>query len=392
MTGPEYDEDEPDEFRPVPHPDDRLWRHPSEMAAMHAAQQNAETAKVPVVQVDAPAKPRLHRGLLVAAGVAIVGAGALSVGVLSSRTPTAPVELANTAPVEAPSDNRTGGAIADTEAAVDATSEGESQLAARVRSQVGNSLPRIQVATATVMREGSGLFVTDDGHIATSAGLVNGAEYVLAWTDDGRRWKATVLATDPHSDVAVLHIDSQDWPAIALASSSNLRSGQYAMALDHTDGQIAIGEVTDVEGPFLRVDQPAALPGSALIDDTGAVIAMITADGSNSSATPAWMIERVAVDLITSGRAAHAWLGGVVEEIPDASATVVRDVLAGSPAAAAGLQVGDVIDSVNGEPSASANELRRSIQQSSPGDELVLTVSRDGDRRIIIATLGERGD
>jgi len=391
VTGPEYDEDEPEEFRPVPHPDDRLWRHPSEIAAMQAAHASAQTAKVPAVQLAAPKEPRLHRGLLVAAGIAIVGAGALSIGILSTRSTTAPLEVAETTSVEAPSDNRTGGAIADTDLAIDTTSQGEDQLAARLRDQVATSLPRIQAATSTVMREGSGLFVTNDGHIVTSAGLIDGAEYVLAWTADGRRWRATVLASDPHSDVAVLHIDSDEWPAIALGSSSNLRSGQYAMTFNHVNGQIAIGEVTDAQGPLVRVDQPAALPGSAIIDDTGSVIAMMTADGA-TSASPAWMIERVAVDLITSGKTSHAWLGATFDAVAGESVTVVSIVDDNSPAASAGLQVGDIVDSINGESAASPNLLGRSIAQSDPGDELVLTVRRDTDRRIIIATLGDRPD
>ena len=54
VTGPEFDEDESEIFRPVPHPDDRLWRHPSEVAAMQAAHANAETIEVPKVKLEPP--------------------------------------------------------------------------------------------------------------------------------------------------------------------------------------------------------------------------------------------------------------------------------------------------------------------------------------------------
>lgn len=392
MTGPEYDEDESEFVRPVPHPDDRLWRHPSEVASIKAAQANADTIEVPHVKVDERSRrSRKNTALVIAAGIVVVGAAALVVGVASAPRSSRSTPVAAVPAVSAGGEN-TQAISSTTDVAADITTEGQAQLSARVHESVAPSLPRIQAATSNGMREGSGFFVTDGGHIATSAGLVEGAEYVLAWTEDGQRWKATVVATDPISDIAVIHIDSQEWPSVALGSATVLRTGQFAFALDHEENSISVGEVVSVGGSTVIVDQPAALPGSAIVDDTGAVIAMVTADGSDRAATPAWILEQVAVDLIASGQTTHVWLGVLIEEAsaaPPTEMVLVADVIADSPAAQAGLLPGDLVDSVNGTPTPDAAALYQVIQSAHPGDEAELTVTRDGERRTIVVTLAE---
>lgn len=389
MTGPEFDEDESETFRPVPHPDDRLWRHPSEVAATQAAHANAETVEVPKVDlVDTPESPRRSRkntAIAIAAGIAVVGTAALTIGVLSApRTTQVGAENTSALVGEAA---QTGGT---TDVAADIRAEGEGLLTTRVHNAVASSLPRIQAATSEGMREGSGFFVTDDGHIATSAGLLEGAEYVLAWTEDGQRWKATVIATDPVSDIAVIHIDSHDWPSASLGGAVVVRTGQYALALDHHDDAISVGEVTAVGGPHVTVHQPAAMPGSAIVDDTGTVIAMVTSDHSNNAATPAWILEQVTNDLLSSGRTTHTWLGVVVETTASATDMVqVAAVAPGSPADVAQIQPGDLIDSFNGDPTPDAASLYRAVQSTRPGDNVELSVTRDGSQHIIVATIAE---
>ena len=233
------------------------------------------------------------------------------------------------------------------------------------------------------------MFVTDNGHIVTSAGLIDSAEYVLAWTEDGQRWKAHLVATDPVSDIAVIQIESIDWPSVSLDAGADLRDGQYALALDHDHDSIAIGEVISVTSPLLEVEQSVAVPGSAIIDDTGAVIAMIIGNGTNRHGARAWMLEQVTVDLITSGRTAHNWLGLVVSHEAATDMVVVTSVVEGSPAARAGLRTGDLIDSFDGDPIVDAASLHRQLQHAEPGEDAALTVTRDGSRRIILATVTE---
>ena len=395
VTGLDDDDDGPDEFRPVPHPDDRLWRHPSEIAAMQAAHANAETAQVPVVSLSDPApSSRLNAGLKLAAGLVVVGAGALTIGIVSSQGSSPTVETSNAAPLMValspvnPLSTERQEPVA-TEFTAEDSSQGEALLAARVHDQVAASLPRITAVTSAGMREGSGMFVTDNGHIVTSAGLIDSAEYVLAWTEDGQRWKAHLVATDPVSDIAVIQIKSIDWPSVSLDAGADLRDGQYALALDHDHDSIAIGEVISVTSPLLEVEQSAAVPGSAIIDDTGAVIAMIIGNGTNRHGARAWMLEQVTVDLITSGRTAHNWLGLVVSHEAATDMVVVTSVVEGSPAARAGLRNGDLIDSFDGDPIVDAASLHRQLQNAEPGEDAVLTVTRDGSRRTIVATVTE---
>lgn len=402
VTGPDYEDDEPEQLRPVPHQDDRLWRHPSEMAALHAAHANAETAQVPVVQI-AEERSRLQTGLLVAAGVVVVGAVALTLGVVSSRWSSSASQLAGDASriqpiartIDPGSTQTLVNALApDTVVGITdprpvAYNAAEAALAEQVHSEVASSLPRVQAATPSGMREGSGLFVTDEGHVATSAGLIRNADYVLVWTEDGQRWRAQVVASDPVSDVAVIQIDSTDWPGVALSTGADLSSGHHAHSLDHDLDRVQLGEVVSIEGAIVGVDSPTALPGSAIIDDRGSVIAMVNNDGSNRHATPAWMLEQVAVDLISAGTTTHIWLGIVVEGTTESDSRVVlvNDVVANSPAQLAGLRPNDVIDSLNGEAVGDSATLHRLVQTLEPGDEAVLTVTRNDSRRIIIAVL-----
>lgn len=393
VSGPDYDDDEPETFRPVPHPDDRLWRHPSEIAAQAAANANADTVRVPAIHIE-ERKNRFHAGLLVAAGVVVVGAAALTLGVVSTRGSSSTSELVSLAPLAVqaqPFETAPARPLAsnpNTVISAEATAEGDRRLAARIHTQVAPSLPRVQAATPSGMREGSGFFVTSDGHIATSAGLIEDADYVLVWTQDGQRWKAQVIANDRVSDVAVIHIDTSSWPSVSLASNADLRNGQYALALDHERARISVGEVTAIEGSSIHVAIPAAVAGSAVVDDTGDVIAMITSEGATRQGTPAWMIEQVAIDLISAGATTHTWLGVIIETgSGDNDEIVVLDVLPGSPAAHAGLRPGDLIDSVNGSPTPSASSLHRQVEMLEPGDAAVLTVTRNGSRRIVIATL-----
>jgi len=354
---------------------------------MRLAHANAETAKVPVITVPgSPNRRRTHVGLLAAATVVVVGASAVTLGVISTNSsPVRPTAVA-------------ASAITDVDVAVAASGSTQEGLAANLHNELAVSLPRIQAATSEGMREGSGLFVTPTGHIVTSAGLVADAEYIIAWTDDGRRWEATLIAADRFSDVAVLHIDSEEWPQISIGSDRTLRSGQYALAIDYAAATMSVGEVSAVVDTVnidematatrIAIDQPTALPGSAILDDAGFVIAMVTSS-DGSLATPAWMIERVALDLIALGVTSHAWLGLETDNGPSSRALTIDKIAPGSPAERAGLRVGDYVDSVNGEEVLGDHSLWTAVETSRPGDELEIMITRFGDQHILNVTLDE---
>lgn len=424
----------PDDFRPVPHPDDRLWRHPAEIAAMHAAAQAARDAQQDASEQDAsqeidaadlddtvelfapeipagssaepPRQQRVHAGLLAAAVVVLVGASAIAVGALSTRTngqqtlaASSGQEFSASAVVAEPS---TVPSELD-DLAIAADNDAETLLASRIHDEVAGSLPRIQAATADGMREGGGLFINNEGLFVTSAGLVSGVDYVIAWTADGRRWPATMIAKDAVSDVAIFSIDAETTKA-TFRQEAHLWSGQYALAIDHSNRTMSLGEVQSLVGtaggadhkgdqlagdPSSRIVVAPHVPaGSAIVDDTGSVIGMANlATTDMTTATPAWMLERVVHELVNAGSAHHSWLGAEIEPGPDASAGHVTSVFSGSPAEVAGLRSGDIIDSVDGEPLSTNMSLWTMVQMQAPGDSVDLAVTRHGERRLISVTL-----
>jgi len=362
------------------------------------------TELVAEAAADAPAPRSVHAGLLAAALVVIVGASAIAMGALSTRSgesSAASIDASRppaTVAALAPEAVSPLGAAGDVDVA--AASDVETRLAARIHGNVAHTLPRIQAATATGMREGSGLFITADGHLITSAALVSGSDYVLAWTHDGRRWPAVVIATDLISDVALLAIDAPT-EAAPFSQDTHLWSGQYAMAIDHGNRTMSLGQVESLIGatdvgsgdPSSRVlVAPQVLPGSAIVDDTGAVIAMVNlTQDETARATPAWMLERVVGQLLHEGQASHPWLGAMVEFDQSESSGHISAVHDDSPAASAGLQVGDIIDSVNGEPLSTNMSIWTMVQMRTPGEVVDLAVTRHGQRRLVQVTLGSSG-
>jgi S1-C subfamily serine protease len=178
------------------------------------------------------------------------------------------------------------------------------------------------------------------------------------------------------------------------------------MAIDHVNRTMSLGEVesllsinygqtsADVAAaadPSSRVlVAPNTLPGSAIVDDTGAIIAManISTD-STVTATPAWMLDRVVDELLHDGQASHAWLGILVEPAGDASSVVVTAVIDDSPCDHAKLKGGDIIDAVDGEPLSTTMSLWTMVQRRAPGETVDLAITRNGQRRLVQVTLGD---
>lgn len=401
------DEDDGPEFSgPRPHPDDRLWRHPSEIAAMHAAAASATaepTVELPAVTVGrSPVGLLLNRGLMTAAVVVAIGATALAVGALTARSSTDQASTIRPAALTSlgADTGNTDGIVLDTEL------DPEQALADRLHAELGDALPRVQAATATGMLEGSGAFITADGHLVTSSRLVTGADYLLVWTADGSRWAAELVASDRFSDVAVLRVepeavDQGSFGAASFKPGAELRTGQYAITLDHDVGSMTFGQVSSLVGAApdgasgdrsSRFDvQPGMTPGAAIVDDSGAIIGLVNA-ASGSQATPSWMVERVAADLLSNGATRHAWLGVHVESDLSRGSARVLEVVTGSPAANAGLRPGDLIDAVGSDALSTTASLWTLIQRRSPGDTIDLTVTRNGERRIVSAQLSALPD
>ncbi|MGC3982669.1 MAG: trypsin-like peptidase domain-containing protein [Steroidobacteraceae bacterium] len=269
---------------------------------------------------------------------------------------------------------------------------------------------------------GSGVIVDTEGHVITNNHVVAGAQQIYVLLADGRSDKATVVGTDPATDLALLQIHLLNPPAAPLGESDGLRTGDIALAIGTpyglsqtvTQGIVsAIGRVqlcvTAIEG-FIQTD--AAInegnSGGALINAKGELIGINTAALSQrqgvsgiSFAIPVNLVRGVMAAILQDGRVKRGWFGVETAKITVTKETVamlrlssddllvIKQVYPGSPAAAAGLQPGDIITRINGVQR-SLNEALAVVANTPPGEKISLTVLRDRSSYDLSVTLVER--
>jgi serine protease Do len=264
-------------------------------------------------------------------------------------------------------------------------------------------------------REGTGSgFVFDDrGHILTNNHVVEGAEKITVTFDDGTEAVATVVGTDPQSDVAVIKTDITSHRPLARGSSAKLRVGEVVMAFGSpfglsesvTTGIISATERNDVHineyESFIQTDA-AINPGNSggpLVDMGGRVVgvnsAIVTGSRGNDGvgfAIPIDLAGQVAEKLIKDGRVRRSRIGIVLGALtpsmakqlgldPQIKGVLVNDVVAGSPAEKAGLKSGDVITGFNDAPVVSLPAFRFTVAAADAGKSYELTYYRDGKKR-----------
>ena len=383
LGDPEEDVDGPS-TTPWISPDDRLWRHPSEVGFLRSAR-------------DAKPTP-WSLGLLSGAIGALLVFGLMAVAGLF-RPPTVLEERA----VPLPAATRSGEVDIPT-------------LAARARP----AIVKVEVRSASGESSASGVIFRSDGHVLTNAHAVEGASELTVQTADGERVPGRVIGGDPDTDLAVVKIDGMDLPVVTLGRSTGLRVGETAIAIGSPLGldggpSVSVGVISalsrSVRGqdgkPLLDMIQTDAsiAPGSsggALLDLTGSVIGITTAIAIDARAggeslgfaTPVEVARDVAHQLIDRGHVVHAWLGiegdDVVGSGDDRDGALVRQVLPGSPAAKAGIQPGDVITSIEGKPVKSMLTLMVNLRAHSPGDDVAVKLTRNGKEAEVRALLMER--
>jgi serine protease Do len=263
---------------------------------------------------------------------------------------------------------------------------------------------------------GSGIILTPDGYILTNNHVVRDALTVVVVTSDGRRLDASVVGRDPNTDIAVLRVPAQGLSAARLGDSDSLLVGDWVLALGYPLGLSATvtagivsatarrlgilqGEV-EATAPlehFIQTDA-AINPGNSggpMVDLTGQVVGVNSALYSPTGfyagygfAVPINLARRVALDLIRSGKVERPRLGARFEDadpadaqvyhLPEVAGAEVVGVVRGGPAARAGLELGDVIVSVDGERATSVAHLEARIAEHRPGDLLRLGTIRYG--------------
>jgi putative serine protease PepD len=263
--------------------------------------------------------------------------------------------------------------------------------------------------------QGSGFVYDEAGHVLTNQHVVDGADSAEVTFWNGKTYDATVVGSDPSTDLAVLDVDAptSELHAVGLASSGTIEVGDTVVAIGSPFGleqTVTAGivsalnrEITSPNGFAIddAIQTDAAInhgnSGGPLLDLSGRVIgvnAQIESEsGGNDGvgfAIPSNTVKRIAGQLISNGSVEHAYLGVATEDAAGASGARIAEVRAGTPAARSGLQAGDVVTTVNGRRVTSGDELRRLVDAQKPGDAVTLTVRRDGETRTLQVTLGSR--
>ena len=268
---------------------------------------------------------------------------------------------------------------------------------------------------------GSGFIISNDGYVLTNHHVIDGAESVKVKLSDRREFTAKVVGSDAQYDVALLKIEGRNLPTVRVGDSNTLKPGQWVVAigspfgLDHsvTAGIVsALGRSTGGQEqryvPFIQTDVAInqGNSGGPLLNTRGEVVGInsqiFSASGGYMGISFAIPIDLAmnAVDQIKkTGKVSRGQLGVMVGAInadaaeglklPDGRGALVNQLVPDSAAAKAGIEVGDVIRSVNGTEINSSSDLPPLIGAMAPGSKVRMGILRDGRARDITVTLSE---
>ena len=262
----------------------------------------------------------------------------------------------------------------------------------------------VQIDTVTGL--GSGVIYDADGLILTAAHVVDGVRQVTVRLSDGRSMTGEVLGTHAPTDIAVVKIDAEDLTVATLAVDEEIRVGSLAVAMGSPfglDQSVTAGIVSAVDrsvsGVSMVQTDAAINPGNSggpLVDARGHVIGIndqiFTNSGGNEGVGFAISIDlaKLVADQIVAGQEVQLAFLGVssTTSVDNRAGALVQEVVTGSAAADAGIEVGDLIIAVNGGQVGSNQDLRGKIISTPPGENVTITVLRDGERVELEATLG----
>lgn len=267
---------------------------------------------------------------------------------------------------------------------------------------------------------GSGFIISEDGYVISNYHVVRDAEEIIVRLSDRREYVATLVGTDPRSDIAVLKVEAEKpLPSLKLGSSRDLEVGEWVLAIgspfgfDHsvTAGIVsAKGRSLPNENyvPFIQTDV-AINPGNSggpLFNLDGEVIGVNSQIYSRtggfmglSFAIPVDVVMNVYTQLRDKGAVTRGWLGVLIQDITRELAesfkmnkphgALVSKVLADSPAAAAGLKAGDIIIKFNNQEIDTSAELPPLVGTAPVGRSTPVEVIREGKQKILQVEIGE---
>lgn len=272
---------------------------------------------------------------------------------------------------------------------------------------------------------GSGFIISEDGFIITNNHVVDGADEIFVRLIDRREYVATVVGTDPRSDLALLQVEANDLPTVTIGESASLKVGEWVLAIGSPFGfdySVTAGIVSAKERslpdrnrenyvPFIQTDV-AINPGNSggpLFDLEGRVVGInsqiFTRSGGFMGLSFAIPID-IAMDVIEqlreTGSVSRGWLGVLIQDVnrdlaesfgldKPAGALVAR-VVEDSPAEAAGAQAGDIIVEFAGRSIDLSSDLPHIVGRTRAGSEQPMVIVRDGQRMTLTVEVGELAD
>lgn len=275
---------------------------------------------------------------------------------------------------------------------------------------------------------GSGVIISPDGYIVSNNHVVEGADELIVTLHDGTIYKATLVGTDPSTDIALLKIDTKDLKTIPFGNSEDLRLGEWVLAIGNPYGLTStvtagivsakgrsLGVLPSQMGieSFIQTDA-AVNPGNsggALITTEGNLIGINTVIKSPtgaytgySFAVPSSIVRKVVTDLREYGVVQRAMLGisfqaitpdwierfGKEKGIKEAGGMYIAEVVEDGAAQAAGIKAGDVLVKIGGKAMNSTADVQETIAKLRPNDKITVTVKRDGAVKEYDVTLRNR--
>ena len=284
--------------------------------------------------------------------------------------------------------------------------------------QFRKNMPQQTQKAQPTLAQGSGFFISPDGFVVTNNHVVEDAEDITVTLENGDKYPATLVGTDPRTDVALIKVkaDGKTFPFVEF-ETKDPRVGDWVLAVGNPfglGGTVTAGIISahnrDIgSGPYDYLQIDAAVnrgnSGGPSFDLDGKVVGVNTAIFSPSGgnvgiafAVPAALVQEVVTQLKATGTVDRGWLGVVIQNVSDdiadsigmkeAKGAMITKVTEDGPAAKEDLKAGDVIVEVNGEKIEDLRDLARKVAELHPDTPVKLSIVRYGEKREVTMKLG----
>ena len=291
----------------------------------------------------------------------------------------------------------------------------------RFFEQHGRAAPQPAQPREPSRASGSGFFISRDGYIVTNNHVVENAATITVHTDDDRELKGRLIGRDPATDLAVIKVEGANFPFVSFEDRAKPRVGDWVIAVGNPfnlGGTATAGIVSALARPnvsgssyvdYMQIDAPInrGNSGGPSFDLSGRVVGVNSAIFSPSGGSvgigfdiPADVAQAVSRDLIAGGKVVRGYIGASVQQITPEIAesmglksrrgALVASLTPGGPASRGGLQTGDLVTRIDGREVLSNADLTRQVGLVRVGQDIRLSVLRDGRVQEVVIKAGER--